>query len=282
MGEFLALGSAVAWAFTSIAMRQVALGPLWRASVVRMLVGGALLLLYAWPTGGIDRALASPPAAWAWLLGSTISSMVVGDSLYFMAGARIGVSRALPIASSFPLLSTAGAVLFLGEEPTYALLAGSVLVVAAVTVISAELAPGGGRLDLLGVGLALMAAMTWATSGLLLGPALGYLDPVAANTIRFPIGALLFAAYVGVVRPRERFTPRLLVLACLGGVGTVFSALLFLGGIAEAGVARGVALNATSPVFTAVLAAWLLRERVTRQTYLGIALSVAGSALLVL
>ena len=47
------------------------------------------------------------------------------------------------------------------------------------------------------------------------------------------------------------------------------------------GVARGVALNATSPVFSAVLAAFLLRERVSKRAVLGIASSVLGTGLLV-
>src|SRR5258708_17012247 len=79
--------------------------------------------------------LEAPPIAWLWLLASPLCSMVVGDSLYFMAAARIGVARALPIASSFPLLTTVGAVVLLGETPTVALIAGSLLVVIAVALI---------------------------------------------------------------------------------------------------------------------------------------------------
>jgi drug/metabolite transporter (DMT)-like permease len=43
-----------------------------------------------------------------------------------------------------------------------------------------------------------------------------------------------------------------------------------------------VALNATSPVFSAALAGLLLREQITRRTALGIASSVLGTVLLVI
>jgi drug/metabolite transporter (DMT)-like permease len=247
-----------------------------------MLVCTALLAAYAWPTGALERAITAAPVAWLWLLGSTMCSMVTGDSLYFMAAARIGVSRALPIASAFPLLTTLGAVVLLNEPPTVALIGGSALVVLAVALIGGERVRGGGRVDVIGLLLAGLAACMWAASGLFLGPALKILDPIAANMIRFPIGAIVFTAYLAAVRPSEHLTGRLLWLSLAAAIGTLASAMMFLGGIAAAGVARGVALNATSPVLSAVLAAFLLRERVSKRAALGIASSVLGTVLLVL
>jgi DME family drug/metabolite transporter len=281
MGELAALGSALAWALTSVAMRPIAGRALWRSSVLRIAACVPLLAAYAWPSGALARAMEAPPLAWMWLLGSTASSMVVGDSLYFLAAARIGVSRALPIASTFPLLTTIGAVLLLGEPPSLALLVGTTLVVLAVGLIGGERVSDGRRLDATGLVLSGLAACLWAASGLFLGQALRLLDPLAANLIRFPLAALLFGGYVVAVRPAEHLTPRLVWLSLAAAVGTLTSALLFLTGIAGAGVARGVALNATSPVFSAALAGLLLHERITRRTALGIVSSVAGTILLV-
>jgi drug/metabolite transporter (DMT)-like permease len=281
LGELLAIGSAVAWAFTTIAMRPITGQALWRSSVLRMLVCSAILAAYAWPAGALVRVLEAPPGAWLWVLGSTLCSMVVGDTLYFKAAARIGVARALPIASAFPLLTTIGAVVTLGEQLTAPLILGSVLVVLAVALIGGERVRGGGRIDLLGLVLAGLAACLWAGSGLLLGQSLRLLDPIAANMIRFPVAAILFTVYVAVLRPAEHLTRRLVWLSLVAAIGTLASASLFLAGIEAAGVARGVALNALSPVFSAVLAAALLRERVSRRTAIGIISSVLGTVLLV-
>src|ERR1700730_5087618 len=113
-------------------MRPIAQRALWRSSVVRMVLCAALLGAYAWPSGALSAAAAAPPLAWALLIGSTLCSMVVGDSLYFLAAARIGVARALPIASAFPLLTTLGAVFLLAEAATVPLILGSAMVVVAV------------------------------------------------------------------------------------------------------------------------------------------------------
>jgi drug/metabolite transporter (DMT)-like permease len=282
LGELLAIGSAVAWACTTIAMRPIAGLALWRSSVLRMLVCAALLAAYAWPTGALARIIEAPAMAWLWLLASTLCSMVVGDSLYFMAAARIGVARALPIASAFPLLTTIGAVITLGEPATPPLIGGSLLVVLAVALIGGERARGAGRNDVIGLLLAGLATCLWASSGLLLGQALKLLDPIATNMIRFPVAALVFTGYVIAVRPAEHLTSRLVWLSLAAAVGTLASAMFFLAGIEQAGVARGVALNALSPVFSAVLAAALLRERVSRRTAIGIVSSVAGTVLLVI
>jgi len=285
VGEVLALGSAVVWALTAIAMRPIAGQSLLHASLIRMLVGSAILLAYAWPTGAIERALAAPTSGWLWLAGSTLSSLVVGDSFYFAASARIGVARALPIASAFPLFGTAGAVLLRGEPATVPLVLGTILVVLGVGVIVAERPPGarnwGKHVDHLGAVLAGLAALGWASSGLQLDAALDVLDPVAANLIRFPLGTAVFAAICLVRQPAGALSGAERWLAVAAGVGTVGAAQLFVGAIDATGPARAIALNATSPVFGAILAAWLLHEKVTPRGMLGIASCVLGSMLLV-
>lgn len=156
------------------------------------------------------------------------------------------------------------------------------LVVLGVALIGGERVPSTGRNDPVGLILAGLAACMWATSGLFLGPALKVINPIAANAVRFPLATLLFAAYVAAARPTEELSPRLIWLTVVAAFGTLASAVMFLGGISGAGVARGVALNATSPVVSAVLAVVLLKEPLSRRGALGIGCSVLGSVLLVL
>src|SRR5205085_4200727 len=137
---------------------------LWQSSVLRSLLCAAALAIYGWPTGILGSVLQTEPRVLAFLFGSTLSSIVIGDSLYFLAAARIGVARALPIASSFPLITTAGAVTLLGETLTAALLAGSIMVVVGVALIGGERASSAGRSDPLGLILAGLAACLWASS----------------------------------------------------------------------------------------------------------------------
>ena len=272
----------MAWALTSVAMRPIAARALWTSSVLRCLLCGLAVFAYAWPTGLLASIVQAGPRALGYVVGSTLSAFVIGDSLYFLAAARIGVARALPIASSFPLLTTFGAVVLLGESLTPALLGGCVLVVLGVALIAGERAPTSGRVDPIGLGLAASAACLWASSGIFLGLTLKEIDPIAANVLRFPLATLCFAGFVAVRRPREHLSPRLLWLTVAAAVGTLTSSVLFLAGISGAGVARGVALNATTPVFSAVLAVVLLREKMSRRAAAGVGCSVLGTVLLVL
>ena len=58
-------------------------------------------------------------------------------AIFFMIGiSRLGVSRAAPIKGTSPLFGAFLAILFLGERPAWFHLAGIVLVVAGVALVS--------------------------------------------------------------------------------------------------------------------------------------------------
>src|SRR5438105_15766295 len=90
VGELLAVGSAVAWALTSVAMRPIAGRALWFSSVLRTLLCSVTLALYGWFSGALTTVLHTDPRALALLLRSTLCSIVVGDSLSFLPAARLG------------------------------------------------------------------------------------------------------------------------------------------------------------------------------------------------
>src|SRR5581483_6111733 len=119
-----------------------------------------------------------------WLLGVTLLILSVvlmvggGDSLYFLAVARIGVARAMPVSMSFPLITTILAVALLGERVSAGLVAGLVLIPFGLYLVTL---PARGRVVFpkseprtlwVGLGLALIAATLWAISSVIVRPAL--------------------------------------------------------------------------------------------------------------
>lgn len=74
-------------------MRPIAARALWHSSVLRSLLCAAVLAAYAVPSGLLSEILNADARTIGWLVGSTLASIVVGDSLYFLAAARIGVAR---------------------------------------------------------------------------------------------------------------------------------------------------------------------------------------------
>ena len=152
----------------------------------------------------------------------------------------------------------------------------------------------GSNAMMLGVSLALVAAVGWAASTVLVRPALTEVDPLVASTIRLPFATLVlvastirlpFATHVLVVAALRlrRIDSRGLVLKptttawlIFAGLLTVALAALFLWSVDLVGVARTAALSSVSPIFSATIAVLLLGEQLTPRLALGMGVSLAG------
>ena len=111
---------------------------------------------------------------------------------------------------------------------------------------------------LVGVVLALVAAVGWAASTVLVRPALAEVDPLAASTIRLPFAAVVLTLAALRLRRidsrRLDLTPGTTAWLIFAGVMTVASATLFLWSVELAGAARTAALSSVSPIFSATMA----------------------------
>ncbi|MCY0876770.1 MAG: DMT family transporter [Firmicutes bacterium] len=90
---------------------------------------------------------------------------------------------------------------------------------------------------------------------------------------------ILYAIFRRIAIPRREDVPKIIVLG-LTGISLYHIALTF----GELTVSAGVAslIIAVAPVFTAVVAAWALKERLTLWGWVGLALGFAGVALITL
>jgi len=134
-----------------------------------------------------------PPAAILPLILSIIIGAVVGDLLYLTSQSRIGVSRAFPIAMSYPLFTYLFAFFLLGESVGPLRLLGVVLTIGGVSIItqqqttpkaegaSPSRTPEARRFDAIGVAFALTAAISWAIGAIILQLALVGVEPADGN-----------------------------------------------------------------------------------------------------
>ena len=292
-GDLVALAAALCWASTSLLARALsrALPPLW-FNAFRCAVGAlGMLLLLPWTLARADAgAITAIPLVL--LVVSTILGIGIGDTAFFASMKRLGVSRAMPIASSYPLVTALLAVPLLGEPVTWALFGGMVLVGVGIWLVSSDeertddVGSGSPAHSALGLLLALVAAVGWAGSAVAVRPALETVNVLLATTIRLPIAVGLLVLVGRARAPRGRVRPLKLGRATIGwavtaGLLTVASTTLFLWAVALIDSARTAALTSASPLFAAPLAVLLLGERLTRRVCLGIAASVAGVALIV-
>ena len=131
------------------------------------------------------------------------------------------------------------------------------------------------------VGL-LIVLVVWASAFAAIRVAVASYSPGHVALLRFLVASTVVAGYAVVTRqplPERRDWP---AIGLAGLVGfAVYNIALNYG---EVSVPAGVAslLVATSPIFTALLAASILREHVSAWRWGGIALSFAGAALIAL
>jgi uncharacterized membrane protein len=247
-----------------------------------------LMLLLPWTLSRVDLSSVTLSAL-GFLLISTVLGIGLGDTAFFESIRRLGVARAMPIASSYPLVTGFLAVWLLGETLTTGLVVGMVIVALGVWLLTSEGAEaiGGGlspREVRLGIGLAAIAAFGWAVSAIAVRPAMDTMDVLLASTFRMPIVAV---ALVLIGRARGRLsgslklTRGIVLWLVAAGVATVASMSLFLWAVALIGASRTAALTSSSPLFVAPLAFLILKERFTLRLGLGIGVTVAGLVLVV-
>ncbi len=319
-GELIALLSALLWAIASVLLAVGAK----RIHVVPLnLIRCVLSTAFFWsllPFFGGFRALASIPASsWLWLVVSVLGLLVIGDTLYFRSLDLAGVSWALPVASINPLWAVILASILVDEPLTWTLIAGALLVMGGVILVSRSANPGdlavpansaapaalanpvdraapvhsaattepsaepglaGRRTGLL---MAFAVSVLWAVGQVALKPATAGIHSVVANSVRQPLGMLMLLGLT-VLRGQWRELKKLDlrswgVIVVASLVGTGLGTLFFIMAIQMTGAGRTAVLTSTAPLLAIPFSMLWLRERPTRWTIVGTLLTTAGIAL---
>ncbi len=261
---------------------------MWLALPVITLV--VLLLL---PLTGFNVPLASIP----FLALSVIFGAGIGDLLYLTSQSRIGVSRAFPIAMTFPIITYFLSIFFLHEVLLLTRLVGVILAILGIGIITREQAIQDSDAiqinvkesltswDKLGIVLAIGAALCWSTATVILQIGLIGADPIDSNLIRITIGSLfllpifLFARKRGMSLPTRRATKLVLIAAFFGmGIGSI----LYVNAVFFTGAAVTSVIAATAPLFALPFTIIYLKEKVTPLILIGTILSIIGVWLVVL
>jgi drug/metabolite transporter (DMT)-like permease len=267
----LALGASLTWGFADFfgALKGRTLGAL--RVLVYVQLGGlvviALIVAIRWKGPADLDALFAIPAAISGTLG-----------LYaFYRGMAVGaMSIVAPIAG----ISAAVPVIFgiaTGDRPSLWQWLGIAAALGGVFLASRD--PGRGGKVAAGVGLALLAAIGFG----------GYFPPMhAAGNADFWWASLIFRmtstsiilAAVAIRRPSLAVAPMQVPLLVLVGIGDMLANLLFAAASTSGLVSITSVLASLYPIVTVLLARLVLRERVARSQEMGIALTLAGVALI--
>lgn len=266
------------WAYAA-ALASAVLHASWNAAVkadadpsrvmaAQMVMSGLLALpllpWVAWPVG----------AAWPWMLASTLLNLVAVQALVrAYAAGGFGVVYALVRATSVLLVAPLAAVL-LGERPGPWAALGIGLVSTALAILGMA---GGAVLPRRALPWTLAAGVTTAAYVICdargvrsAGDAWGYAAVMTViNALGMALTGRLGARPWTVLAERWR---KVLPMS----LAAITSYALILWAYAQAPVARSAALRDTSAVFGLLIAAWWLREPLTRQRLVVVGLALAG------
>jgi drug/metabolite transporter (DMT)-like permease len=228
------------------------------------------------------------------MMGSGIAGQAIGDTLYINGLGILGVTRSFPITNSaYPFLTFLLAILLLGEDVTWYLPIGGVLIVAGITWIVLEQrradAQNPVRVDLVrGLIFAVAAALAWATATVWLRGQQGNLDAIGAASLRIPAASLAVWVTIAMTGGANKSTirdiaPRSIIIVALAGLlGTGLGSVLFIYAVEDLGAARTAFLTTSAPVFALPMGVVFLSERITPRVVAGTLLTIAGIWLVLL
>ena len=276
-----ALGSAVSWAASAIlikvSMREKS--PV-AANIFRLYAVAVMFAVVFWINGTFSQIAHLTPTLLAVAFVSGLFGFVIGDYFYLNALKMMGVSRTVPITSTYPLWVILWAFLFLGRRISPQVIIGAVLVVTAIVVVGR--AEEEERIDPKGFVFALLAPLSWSFAILTMDWLTTSIDvlPLAGIRMMFAaVGVSFFLPKYGA--EVRRITPReALLLIGAAVTGLMLGQYLFVYSINQVGSQIAAPVSAVNPIIASALAIVLLKEPPNKKILEGLILAVLGVILI--
>ena len=272
----IALASALLSAASTVLIRQGLrrYGP-YTGFWMNLVVGTAGVWIAVAATGGFGRPSLAGIALFAF---SGLIGTVAGRLLRFISIETVGASISAAMINLSPLVSSALAILFLGERVTAPVLLGTFVIVAGTTLLSAGRRGGGVRL-----GHLVLPALSAACFGLvavLRKIGLSDIAPIPGFAVNVTAALVAFTAFLFTTRQTDAMAcrGRSLVYFVAAGVAENAAVFLVVLGLSVGTVSVVAPLSSVSPIFVLVLSALFLRgiEILDRRIVAGTLLTVAG------
>ena len=292
--EWMALTAAACWALGSL-ISAPASAHLGAFAFTRWRMACASLLL--WSLALVSGGWQSLPINQLWLLAlSGVIGILIGDTALFAAMNRLGPRRAGVLFATHALFSAMLAYLFLGERIWGWTLIGSGLLISGVmiAILFGKRSSEQHHWETsshqfgVGVGLGLLSALCQAVSTLMLKPLMETdIDAVAASAVRMSTAlvchlVLLWAGFQ-VAKTQQALTGKVLAMVAFNALLSMgIGMTLILQALKQGDAGMVAMLSSVSPVLLVPLLWLVYRRRPAFGAWLGAALTVGGTILILL
>lgn len=291
--EWFALASAFLWAIGSILSVLPArhLGSFsysrWRMGCTSVMLIAMALISGGWSTVAYEQI---PPMALSGLIG-----IFIGDTALFACFNRMGPHQAGLLFSCHAVFSAILGYFLFSETMTSLELLGAVLVFCGVVTAiffrgkntnTHQLETVHGSIWI-GVTLGLIAALCQALGGIIAKPVMQTdIDPVSASAIRmitaFIAHTILLILGVKVSQPASKITLKVFLITAVNGfLAMALGMTLILYALRTGNVGMVALLSSTTPIMLLPIMWIYTKQRPNRYAWLGAAIAVVGSGILV-
>jgi uncharacterized membrane protein len=210
----------------------------------------------------------------------------IGRTLSYLGIERIGVARSVPIVNSSPIFASIFAVFFLGEQWAMQNIAGTLLVIAGVVMLSMAKPPSGEwrKVDVI---FPILGAISFGVSTTLRKAGLGFINiPLAAAACTAATGFLFSLVLLKSQGGRKalKLSRNSAAWFICAGIFNTSALLSVFHALSHGKVVIVEPLVSSNPVLTLILTAVFLRdlEALNWRVIIGALLAVAGTILVVL
>ena len=250
-------------------------------------------------TGG-NITLVTSPLALLYITGNVFLGYLVGDTLYFLAIRQIGISLAIPVANTTPMLVAMTSWLFLGEIITPVIVVGIAIVMIGLLLLrfgaaKNEAIENNEKLKSMnaanlmkGFALAAAASVAWSLGAPLLkmGMVESGLAPIELTFYKSVIFLILAwgARFIALKKAPESLMhfsalPPKTWFYFFGSasIGLCIGSILHAYCIAVMPVAIVTAITSTSPFMAAMFGHFVLKEHLAKLQWVGVVMIIFGS-----
>lgn len=293
IGELAAIGAALVWSVSSLIIKPIStkFSPS-SINSIAISVGWVILTIILVPWGKLNGLSFTSWHSIAYVIGSGIIGVAIGNTLEIKALSLLDISRVCPVTySSWFLFTAIIAAIFLGEPITYYTILGALFIVIGVTLLS-----GFSKVkdkekiintnEVKGIIFALISGLCWAGGTNLLKLGLYEINPLVLNVIRLPFVILPLVISTSIregVPEYSRYNPKDVVkIGIAGSIDYALGGILFFTSVHLVGAIKATILSSTSPLFIAPLSVIFLKEKLTKHVILGIITCSFGMLLTIL